>query len=66
MLTMKAWRLKLKLGRVCRSVVADSHHFDEDPDPHLTRIYVKSWLRICSKVMRNQNTTINAGIPGTV
>jgi hypothetical protein len=48
MLTMKA---QIKV------LVADSHYFDEeqDPDPHLTRIKVKSWIRIwiCIKVMRN-------------
>jgi hypothetical protein len=28
-----AWRLKMETWRVCRPVVADSHHFDEqDPD----------------------------------
>ncbi len=37
-LTMEAWRLKMNPKRICRPVVADSHHFDEeldlDPDPH--------------------------------
>jgi hypothetical protein len=35
-LTVEAWRLKMEPWRVCRPVVADSHHFDEeqDPDPH--------------------------------
>ncbi len=36
MLTMEAWRLKIEPWRVCKQVVADSHHFDEeqDLDPH--------------------------------
>jgi hypothetical protein len=25
-----AWRLKMELRRVCRSMVADSHHFDHE------------------------------------
>jgi hypothetical protein len=35
---MEAWRFKMKPRRVCRAVVADSHHFDEkqDPDPDLS------------------------------
>jgi hypothetical protein len=37
---MEAWRIKMEPWRVCRTVVADSHHFDEeqdpDPDPHLS------------------------------
>jgi hypothetical protein len=37
-LTMEVERLKMESLRVCRPVVADSHHFDEeqDPDPHLS------------------------------
>ncbi len=35
---MEAWPLKMEPWSVCRQVVADSHHFDEeqdpDPDPH--------------------------------
>jgi hypothetical protein len=33
---MEAWRLKMEPWRVCRQVVADSHHFveEQDPDPH--------------------------------
>ncbi len=30
----EAWRLKMEARRVCSPVVADSHHLDEDPDPH--------------------------------
>jgi hypothetical protein len=37
-LTMEAWKFKMKASRVCRTVVADSHHpdveQDQDPDPH--------------------------------
>jgi hypothetical protein len=31
------WRLKMVPWRICITVVADMHHFDEepDPDPHL-------------------------------
>ncbi len=34
---MEARRLKMDAGRVCRPVVADSHHLEEeeDPDPDL-------------------------------
>jgi hypothetical protein len=28
-LTIDVWRLKMEAWRVCRPVVADSHHFDE-------------------------------------
>jgi hypothetical protein len=34
---MAAWGLKMAVWRVCRSVVADSHHLDheeQDLDPH--------------------------------
>jgi hypothetical protein len=35
---MEAWRLIMELWRVCKPVVVDSHHFDEeqdsDPDPY--------------------------------
>jgi hypothetical protein len=38
-ITMEAWRLKMEMWRVCRPMVADSHHFDEeqdaDPEPDL-------------------------------
>ncbi len=32
----RGMRLKMEPRRVCRTVVADLHHFDEeqDPDPH--------------------------------
>jgi hypothetical protein len=35
---LEAWRLKMELWMVCRTVVADSHHCDEvqDPGPHLS------------------------------
>jgi hypothetical protein len=35
-LALEAWRLKMEPVRVCRSVIVDSHHIDEeeDPDPH--------------------------------
>jgi hypothetical protein len=38
MLTMEAERLKLEPCQICRPVVTDSHHFDEEqhPDPHLS------------------------------
>ncbi len=29
----EAWRLKMEPWRVCRTVVVDSHHFDEKHDP---------------------------------
>jgi hypothetical protein len=29
-LTMEAWRIKMKPCRICRPVVADSNHFDEE------------------------------------
>ncbi len=32
-LKMEPWRLKMEAPRVCRPVVADSRHLDEDPDP---------------------------------
>jgi hypothetical protein len=34
-LTMETWPLKMEPWRVCRPVVADSHHFyeEQDPDP---------------------------------
>ncbi len=32
--TRELWRLKMKSWRVCISVVADSHHLDEELDPH--------------------------------
>jgi hypothetical protein len=32
---MEAWRLKMKPWRVCRPMVADSHHFDEEQVPDL-------------------------------
>ncbi len=35
---------------VCRPVVADLHHCDEDPDPE--SIKVNSWIRIRNKVTR--------------
>jgi hypothetical protein len=51
---MEAWRLKMEARRVCRPVVADTHHLDEDededededqdtdqdpdPDPHLSDV----------------------------
>jgi hypothetical protein len=31
------WRLTKEPGKVCRPVVADSHHFDEEPDPDQTK-----------------------------
>jgi hypothetical protein len=33
---MEAWRLIMEAERVCRLVVTDSHHLDEeqDSDPH--------------------------------
>jgi hypothetical protein len=39
---------KMEPGRVCRPVVADSHHSDEEQnsDPYPIRIKVKSRLRI--------------------
>jgi hypothetical protein len=43
-LTVEAWRLTSEPWRVCRPVVADSHQFDENPDPD--RIKVKSRIRI--------------------
>jgi hypothetical protein len=39
-LTIEAWRLKMEPWSVCKLVVGDSHHFDEEqeqdpnPDPH--------------------------------
>jgi len=30
---MEALRLKMELWRVCRPVVADPHHLDEEQDP---------------------------------
>ncbi len=35
-LKMEAWRLTIEAWRICRLVVADRHHRDEeqDPDPH--------------------------------
>jgi hypothetical protein len=40
MLKMEAWRLKMEAWRVCRPVVTDLLHFDEeqdpDPDTHLS------------------------------
>ncbi len=32
-LTMEAWPLKMEPLSVCRQVVADSHHFDEEQNP---------------------------------
>jgi hypothetical protein len=32
-LTMKAWMLKMEPWNVCRTMAADSHHFDEEQDP---------------------------------
>jgi hypothetical protein len=34
-LTMEAWGLKMEALGVCRPLVADSHHFDEEQDPDL-------------------------------
>ena len=38
---MKAWMLKMEPWNVCRTMVADSHHFEEeldpDPDPRESR-----------------------------
>jgi hypothetical protein len=36
LLTIEAWKLKMEPWRVCRPVIANSHHFDEeqDTDPH--------------------------------
>jgi hypothetical protein len=31
----EVWRLKIETLRVCRPVVADSHHLDEEQDPDL-------------------------------
>jgi hypothetical protein len=36
-ITVKSWRLKMEPWRVYRPMVADSHPFDEDPDPHYTK-----------------------------
>jgi hypothetical protein len=57
---MEAMRLKMETWRVCRQVIADSHHLDEeqdpDPDPYEVKswfhiqINVKSWIRIRIKV----------------
>jgi hypothetical protein len=30
---MEAWRFKMEPWRVCRPVVAESHHFEEEKDP---------------------------------
>jgi hypothetical protein len=60
-LTIEAWKLKREPWRVCRPVVADLHHFDEEnvPFPHLSRtgssIEVQRWIRIRMKVMRIRN-----------
>ncbi len=32
-LKMEAWRFKMEAWSVCRAVVADSHHLDEEQDP---------------------------------
>jgi hypothetical protein len=40
------WRLKMEPWRVCRTVVADSHHFDEEQYPARILIRGKSWIRI--------------------
>ncbi len=48
-LTMEAWKLKIEPWRVCRPLVADSYHFDEeldpDPDPHWSETGSGSWIR---------------------
>jgi len=35
-LKMEPWMLKMEPWRICRPVVVDSHHFDEEqfPDPY--------------------------------
>jgi hypothetical protein len=53
---MEALRLTIGLWRVCWPVVADSHHFDEEPNPHPQSgksepySHLKSRIRICIKV----------------
>ncbi len=32
-LTLVSWRFTMEVWRVCRPVIADLHHFDEEPDP---------------------------------
>jgi hypothetical protein len=34
-LAMEAWSRKIEPCRVCIPEVADSYHFDEDPDPDM-------------------------------
>jgi hypothetical protein len=47
---MKAWMLKKKpRGSVDQYIVANSHHFDEEPDPDL----LKSRIRISINVKRD-------------
>jgi hypothetical protein len=38
---MEAWRLKMQTWRVCRPVVADLHHLDEEQVQIRIRIKVK-------------------------
>jgi hypothetical protein len=33
LLKMEGWRLKIEALKVCRPVVTDSHHLDEEQDP---------------------------------
>jgi hypothetical protein len=54
-LTLEAWRLKMGPQRLCRSVVADLHHFDEEQNRIRIRIKVKSRIRIRINVMRIHN-----------
>jgi hypothetical protein len=58
------WRLEIEPWRVCRLVVADLHHFDEeqDPDPGQNqsliwiRLKVKTGIRIHINVLRMHNS----------
>jgi len=55
---MESWKHIMEPWRVLRPVLADSAHFDEEPDPiklkghSWVRIKLKSWIRVCIKVIR--------------
>ncbi len=57
---METWRLTIEPWRVCRPVVADSHHFDEeqDQDPQYSEEFKKRRIRIRIKLMRTRNPVV--------
>ncbi len=74
-LTVESWRLKLEPWRVCKPMVADSHHFEmqysdpdshqsdkSDPDSHQNKKTGSGWKvkrRIRMQVMRILSTDSN-------